>query len=187
MSGADRRIMAAQLLDRFGSLHGVLSAPRRELRRALPGAREAAEHLLSVRDAMTCVLRSELDSRPIIDSGRALTDYLRLVQGGEQVEVVRAFYLNVRQRLIREEVVARGTIDEAPFYVREIVRRALDLGAAGLVLVHNHPSGDPSPSHTDRDLTRRLAQAAATMGLKLHDHIIVTAGGCLSFRAEHLL
>jgi DNA repair protein RadC len=136
---------------------------------------------------MRSVLRSEVDARPVIDGGRALADYLRLVQGCEPVEVVRIFYLNAGKRLLREEVAARGTIDEAPVYVREIIRRALELGATGLVMVHNHPSGDPSPSVSDCDLTRRLADASGTMGLTLHDHVIVTAGAILSFRAEGLL
>lgn len=146
-----------------------------------------AAYLVAVRRALTALLRAELDDRPIIDSVRALSDYLRLVQGAEQIEVVRAFYLNGGQRLLHEEVAAMGTVDEAPIYVREIVRRALDLGAAGLVLVHNHPSGNASPSQHDLDLTRRLAAACRTMGVSLFDHLIVTATGCFSFRAEGLL
>lgn len=187
MIGSDRDIAAAALLARFGTLRGVLTAPRRELRQAVPQGDAVAAHLGAIRRAMTRVLRSELDDRPLIDSGRALAGYLRLAQGSEPVEVVRAFYLNTGQRLLREEVAARGTIDEAPIYVREIVRRALELGAAGLVLVHNHPSGDASPSRIDIDLTRCLAEACRTMGVTLFDHLIVTAGDCLSFRAEGLL
>lgn len=165
----------------------MLTAPRRELRQAVPQGDAVAAHLGAIRQAMTRVLRSELDERPLIDSGRALADYLRLAQGSEPVEVVRAFYLNAGQRLLREEIAARGTVDEAPIYIREVVRRALELGAAGLVLVHNHPSGNASPSSNDLDLTRRLAQACRTMSVTLFDHLIVTATGCLSFRAEGLL
>jgi DNA repair protein RadC len=187
VSGSDRKTIAAALLARFGSLRGVLTASRGEVRRTVPGQEAVAAHLGAVRRAMMSVLRSNLDDRPIIDGGRALGDYLRFVQGSEQVEVVRILYLNLGKRLLREEVAARGTVDEAPVYVREIVRRALELGATGLVLVHNHPSGDASPSRSDLDLTRRLAAATGTMGVTLFDHMIVTSTGCLSFRAEGLL
>lgn len=187
MSGSENAIVAAALLDRFGSLRAVLTAPGRELRRTVTEGEAIAAHLGAIRRALTCVLRAELDDRPIINNGRALADYLRLVQGSEQVEVVRAFYLDVGQRLIREEIVVTGTVDEAPIYVREIVKRALDLGAAGLVLVHNHPSGEASPSQSDLDLTRRLAAATRTVDVPLLDHMIVTSSCCFSFRAEGLL
>lgn len=162
-------------------------ASRAQLRRATEDDGSIARHLCAVRDAMVWALRSNVDDRPMIDSGRALAEYLRLAQGCEQVEVVRILYLNVGQRLLAEEIAARGTVDEAPVFVREIVRRALDLGAAGLVVVHNHPSGDSTPSQSDIVLTRRLAEAAGLMGLRLHDHLVVSAASYVSFRAEGLI
>lgn len=183
----DAGAAAEILIARFGSLRAVLAAPRRRLLAALGGNDAVAMHLRAISDALAWTLRLEIDSGPIIAGGKALSDYLRFVQGFEQVEVVRALYLDVRHRLLRDEVAARGTVDEAPIYVREIIGRALDLGAAGLVIVHNHPSGDVSPSQQDIMLTRRLAEGAKTMGLVLHDHLIVSAETCVSLRAEGLL
>jgi DNA repair protein RadC len=165
----------------------VLAAPARRLRTVVPDNGAVARHIGAVRGAVKWALRSRLDERPILSTGRALFDYLRLTQGFEQVEMVRLLYLDVSHRLIREEVVARGTVDEAPIYVREIVRRALEVGACGLIMVHNHPSGDASPSSNDVAMTRRLQEGARTMGLILHDHLIVSANGCTSMRAESLI
>jgi len=105
----------------------------------------------------------------------------------EPVEVVRVLYLDKRNRLIQDELQGRGTIDHTPLYPREVVKRALDLGASALIVVHNHPTGDPTPSQADISTTAQLKEAAATLGIVLHDHLIVARHGHASFRAKGLL
>lgn len=124
---------------------------------------------------------------PVITSSDALLRYLSLAQGSAQVEIVRILYLTARHRLIRDEIASRGTIDEAVLHVREVLARALELGAAAIVLIHNHPSGDPTPSKADIDMTRRLALTGKGLGVHLLDHLIVARTEMMSFRAQGLL
>ncbi|HWU95746.1 MAG TPA: DNA repair protein RadC [Sphingomonas sp.] len=178
---------AAALLRHFGSLRATLLAPRAELLRACDGNTELAAQLVLIRQAMRAVLRQGVESRPVIKHYRDLQDYLRLAQGNETTERLRILYLDSGNRLLREEVPQRGTIDECACYVREIIRRALELGAAGLILVHNHPSDIAAPSRGDKVLTSEIAAAARTLGIGVLDHLIVTRSEVFSFRAEGLL
>ena len=136
---------------------------------------------------MLHAFRSQAFDRPVVSNTSRLLDYLRFDMGSDRVETVRVLHLNARLMLLRDEVVGEGTVDEAPVYVREITRRALELGSTALIMVHNHPSGDPEPSRADIDVTKRLGRACELFRIHLHDHFIVTARGHSSMRAMGLL
>jgi DNA repair protein RadC len=136
---------------------------------------------------MMHALRTDLTRNPVLDCWQELERYLRAEMAYLPIEKIRVLYLNTTHRLIRDELAASGTLDQAPVYIREIIARALQLGAAGLILVHNHPSGDAKPSQPDLRITRRLQEAAKTFGLVVHDHIVVSLTGSTSMRAMRLL
>lgn len=136
---------------------------------------------------MLHVLGTSVRQGPVLGSSSALVDYLRVGLAHSTVECVRLLHLNGRNMLVRDELVSRGTIDRSWLDVREIVARALELGSSSLILVHNHPSGDPSPSKEDVSATLSLRQAVEPLGILLLDHVIVGAAGCTSLRAEGLL
>lgn len=139
--------------------------------------------LSAVWEAFIWTLRSRLDDRPLLCTDLAVMDYLRLLQGFDRAEQVRVLYLDTANRLLRDELMVRGTVDEAPIYVREIIHRALELGATGLILAHNHPSGDTTPSTADREITQTLARAGKALRIRLVDHIVVSRTNAVSFRA----
>lgn len=136
---------------------------------------------------MRHALATQAFAGPVITSSEALLHYLRLAQGHARIEIVRILYLTARHQLIRDEVASHGTIDEAVLHVREVLGRALELGAVALVVVHNHPSGDASPSKADIEITRRLATTAKGLGISVLDHLIVAQREVTSFRARGLL
>lgn len=173
---------AGRLLREFGSLAAVLAAPARRLL-AAGGCPRAANGLPAVRHAMLRSLESALDDKPLLSSTEALLAYLRSTLGPLAAEAVHVLFLDATLRLIRHEPMFRGTISECPFYAREVVRRGLELGAASLILVHNHPSGDPTPSSDDRRRTRDLIEAARLFDIQVVDHLIITRTDCRSMRA----
>lgn len=172
---------------KFGSAAQVIAATDGELLLATEGNAAAVSAIAAFRADLNHVLTSRLDQRPLLSAWSDLLDYLRFDMAFRSTEQVRALHLTASSRLIRDEVVGDGTIDEAPLYVREILRRALELGSSGLILVHNHPSGDPEPSKADREITRRIAETGHAMGVALLDHVIVAASGTVSFHAKGLL
>lgn len=133
------------------------------------------------------MLRNDVATRPVLASWQALLDYLRADMAYLSVERVRVLHLNSRNMLIRDDHMGDGSIDQAAIYVREVIKRAMDLGSAALILVHNHPSGDPSPSRQDIDITRQIVEAGKRLGIAVHDHIIMAASGHTSLRAQGLL
>ena len=133
------------------------------------------------------VLKEELRERPLIDSEPALLDYLRLTLQHEVAEQFRILFLDRKNLLIRDEVQSRGTVDQTSLYPREVVKRALEIAACGIIMVHNHPSGDPTPSRADIELTRQLAQALRQVNVAVHDHIIIGRNRHISFNTEGLL
>lgn len=179
--------VSARLLDRFGSLGSVLAAREADLL-AVPGvAREVPRLFRMLRTTVARLLAEPLKQRPIIGSFNALLDYLAVTMRDEPVEQVRILFLDRKNQLIRDEVVARGTVDHTPLYPREVLRACLDHGASAIILVHNHPSGDPSPSEADIQLTRQIDRALATLDIALHDHVVVGRGRWTSFREMGLL
>ena len=183
----DVKPLARALIDRFGDLSGVLSAAPDRLA-AVDGVGEAVVTDLKLVEAATHrMARGRVMRRPVVSSWAALLDYCRTVMSHRETEQFRILFLDTKNTLIADEAQASGTIDHVPVYPREVVRRALELNAAALILVHNHPSGDPTPSQADIDMTRAIEQAARTLRIDLHDHLIVGKSTELSFRAEGLL
>jgi DNA repair protein RadC len=131
--------------------------------------------------------RAEVVERPVLNNWDRLMDYLHAVLARERVEQFRVLFLDTRNRLLADEAQARGTVNHTPVYPREVVKRALELKATGLILVHNHPSGDPTPSRDDLEMTQEVKRAASALSIVLHDHVIVGNGTWLSFRREGLL
>ncbi len=176
-----------RLLGAFGTLGGVLTASHGRRQRVIGEASELSRHLDAVRAAMIHILRVEALGGAAISTTPELAAYLRADMAWRPGEQVRILFLAADNRLISDEVMAEGSIDTAPILARPIVHRALDLGAAGLILVHNHPSGNPKPSRADLDVTRMLICVCKPIDIILHDHVIVARGGWTSLRLEGLM
>jgi len=183
----DTKPLAKALLKEFGGIAGLLTADAHALAR-VPGMGEtSAAALKTAHAAALRLLRGQVAERPVLANWQALLDYLRADMAHHAIERVRVLHLNSKNMLIRDELMQEGSIDEAPVYVREVIRRAIDLGSAALILVHNHPSGDPSPSRADIDITRQIAEAGKRLNIALHDHIIMGSEGHSSLRAQGLI
>jgi DNA repair protein RadC len=183
----DTKPIARALLARFGSFAGALAAPPQELG-TIEGLGEAGMAALkTVQAAALRLARAEVIDRPVLNNWDRLLAYLTAAVSRERVEQFRILFLDTRNRLIADEAQARGTVNHTPVYPREVVKRALELQATALILVHNHPSGDPTPSRADLEMTQEIKAAAASLGIVLHDHLIVGNGRHLSFRREGLL
>jgi len=183
----DTKPVAKALLRRFGSLAEVIAADPAKLRE-VDGVKDAAVAALkAVQAAAQRLLRARLAETPMIGSWNALIDYCTAAMAYGAVEQFRVLYLDRKNRLIADEPQQRGTVDHTPVYPREVVKRALELNASALIMVHNHPSGDPRPSAADIEMTRKVKDAAAAVGLTLHDHLIVSRGGHVSFKTAGLL
>jgi len=175
---------AGRLIDRYGSLGAILTTNREALA-AIAEDSEAADLLDCVHRIVGHVLRQDIEDRPLIGNEPAVIAYLRSRSAHSRNEELRILYLGAKNHLIHEQVFP-GTIDEAPFLIREILRRGLDVGAASIVLAHNHPSGEAVASEADCEMTRQLIRAGYEVGISVVDHIIVTRTGSLSFRLSGL-
>lgn len=187
MRQGDTKQVAKALLKRFGTLAGVLNANPAALQQ-VPGVGEtSAAALKSVALAARRMARSEVTENPVLGSWQALLDYLAIDMAHLTVERVRVLYLDTRNRLIDDHHVGDGSIDEAAIHPREVIRRAMDIGASALILVHNHPSGNPEPSQADIQITRRIAEAGRLLGVTVHDHVIIGREGHVSLRSNGLI
>jgi DNA repair protein RadC len=183
----DVKPLARSLIKRFGSLAGVINADAGALQKH-PGMGEtSAASLKIVALAARRLARAEVREKPVLGSWQALIDYLTIDMAHLTVERVRVLYLNSKNMLIHDEHVGDGSIDEAAIHPREVIRRALDLGAIALILVHNHPSGSPEPSRADIQITNRIAEAGRLLGIVVHDHIIIGREGHVSLKAKGLI
>jgi DNA repair protein RadC len=183
----DTKPIARALLARFGSFAGALAAPLADLR-AIEGLGEAgAAALKTVQAAALRLVRAEVMNRPVVNNWDRLMDYLGAELGRERVEQFRVLFLDSHNRLLADEVQGRGTVNHTPVYPREVVKRALELRATAIILVHNHPTGDPTPSAEDVAMTREVQHAAQTLGIVLHDHVIVGNGRWLSLRRQGVM
>ena len=183
----DTKPIAKDLLKRFGSLAAALDASPDALRK-VKGISEASVGALKIAAlAARRMARSEVRRKPVLGSWQALLDYLAIDMANLTVERVRVLYLNSRNQLILDHELGDGTIDEAAIYPREVIRRGLDIGATALILVHNHPSGNPEPSRADIQITQRIAEAGKFLGITVHDHVIVGREGHVSLRAKGLI
>lgn len=183
----DTKPLAKALLKEFGSLAKLIAAEPEALRRVDGLGDGAIAALKIVQAANLRMLRGEIAGQSLLSSWDALLDYLRADMGPQDIERVRVLYLNTRNMLIRDELASEGSIDQSAIYVREVVKRALELGAAAIILVHNHPSGVPEPSRQDIAITRDIAAAAGKLGIQLHDHIIIGGGDYRSMRGMGLI
>ena len=183
----DTKPLARAMLAQFGSFANVIAAPLQELR-AVEGMGEAgAAALKTVQAAALRLLRPEVQGRPVLASWDQLMGYLTAALSRERVEQFRILFLDNRNRLLADEAQARGTVNHTPVYPREAAKRALELHASAVILVHNHPSGDPAPSRQDIEMTREVKAALATLSVAVHDHVIIGNGAWVSFRKEGLL
>ena len=180
--GASR--LADRLIAEFGTSSSALCASPERLRRALPDATHIVELLLAARQLLLHSLGQEIRQRTILGDDRAVQQYLFAHMAHMPVEQARILHLDAKNGLIRDDVVAYGTVDRVSLAPRELVRQALDIGATGMILAHNHPSGDSTPSNCDMAVTRAIFAAAKLFDIRLLDHIIVSRSGFYSFRAK---
>jgi DNA repair protein RadC len=183
----DTKPLAKALLREFGGIGGLLSADAEALLRVNGVGETAAAALKIVQPSALRLLRNDIVEKPILASWQALVDYLRADMGHMVIERVRVLHLNAKNMLIRDEVISEGSIDQATVHVREVIRRAIDLGSSAIILVHNHPSGDPAPSRADISLTRDIIDAGKRLNVAVHDHVIIGATGHSSMRALGLI
>lgn len=183
----DTKPLAKALIARFGSFAGVVSAPEPRLME-IDGVGDAVvTELKLIRAAALRVVKAEAVRRPSLASWSEVIGYLTAAQGYEMREQFRVLFLDKRNQLLADEVQGTGTVDHTPVYVREVVKRALELSATAIILVHNHPSGDPTPSRADVDMTRQIVEAARPLGVVVHDHIIVGRHGHSSLKGLKLM
>ena len=183
----DTKPLAKAILAQFGTFAEALNAPEERLKE-VPGLGEAAiTEIKLVRAAALRLVRGEVLERPVLGSWSQVLDYCRASMGFEAKEQFRILFLDKRNQIIADEVQQKGTVDHTPVYVREVVKRALELSATAIVLVHNHPSGDPTPSRADIEMTKQIVSSAKNLGIVVHDHIIVGKQGHASFRGLGLI
>jgi DNA repair protein RadC len=182
----DTKPLAKRLIDDFGGIGALLGASADSLRRE--GLTDAAIGALKIAEATALrMLETRIEGRPVLSSWDALADYLHATMAHRRTEEVRILFLNAKNMLLANEALWQGSVDEASVHVREVIARAIALGATALIIVHNHPSGDPTPSSQDMRLTRDLVEAGRHMKVTVHDHVIVGAQGRTSMRAMGLI
>ncbi len=183
----DTKPLAKQLIQEFGGMAGLLTADADAISR-VGGIGDAAVAAIKIAQiAALRLLRAQVEVAPILASWQALLDYLRADMAHLRTERIRVIHLNSKNMMIRDEIMSEGSIDQATIHVREVIRRAIDIGSASIILVHNHPSGDPQPSRADISLTRDIADAGRKLGITVHDHVIIGAQGHSSMRAMGLI
>ncbi len=183
----DVKPLAKALLARFGGFNEVMSAPVERLVE-VPGVSETVAGEIKIVQATALRLaRAQVLARPAISSWSALVDYCTASMAYDAVEQFRILFLDRKNVLIADEVQGKGTVDHTPVYTREVVKRALELGASAIILVHNHPSGDPTPSRADVEMTKKIEDAAKPLGVALHDHLVIGKGGHASLRQLGLI
>jgi len=183
----DVKPLAKQLLARFGSLASVLGATPEELKTVKGVGDALALDLKLVHEAALRTAREQVGKRAVISSWSALLAYVKTALAHEAREQFRVLFLDKKNGLVADEIMGRGTVDHAPVYPREVVRRALELSASAVILVHNHPGGDPTPSQADIDMTRQVVEAGRALRITVHDHLVVGRDGVASFKALGLM
>jgi DNA repair protein RadC len=179
----DVKPMAKALLARFGSFGATISASIEELKTVAGVGESAAVDLKLLHEAALRAGRDKIAKRPVISSWTALLGYVRVALANEPREQFRVMFLDNRNQLIADEVMNHGTVDHAPVYPREVMRRALELSSSNIILLHNHPSGDPTPSRPDIEMTKQIVEAGKALKINVHDHLVVGRDGVASFKA----
>ena len=183
----DVKPLAKELIQRFGSFGEVLGAPAARLTEVKGVGEGVALDLKIVEAALKRMAKGAVGKRPVLSSWSSVLDYCRMAMAFAEREQFRILFLDKKNMLIADEVQQTGTVDHTPVYPREVMRRALELSASAIILVHNHPSGDPTPSGADMRMTRELVDIAKPLGIAIHDHIIVGRDGHASFRSLGLI
>ncbi len=183
----DVKPLAKQLLKEFGSLSGVMAASMIELQQVEGLSENSAVMLKTVHALTGKMLKADIVQKPVLSSWQKLLDYCHVSMAHEKREHFRVLFLNRKNQLMTDEMLHVGTVDHTPVYPREIVKRALELGATAIILVHNHPSGDPTPSDMDITMTEEIVRAAAALDIHVHDHLIISQSGYVSFKSMGLL
>jgi len=181
---ADTKPVAKALIARFGSFAEVIGAETDRLTEVKGVGEAVAQDLKLIQAASLRLARGEVMNRPLLSSWKAIVDYCRAAMAFETRE---QFFLDKKNQLIADEVQQQGTVDHTPVYTREVIKRALELASTAIILVHNHPSGDPTPSMADIDMTRKIIQAGEKLGVLVHDHIIIGKKDHVSFRSLQLI
>ena len=187
VSRRDVKPMSKALMKKFGSFAEVISAEPARLKEVSGVGDNVVIALKMVQEGALKLSHDQIIDKPVISSWHALLDYCRASMAYHKKEQFRIFYLNRKNILIADELQQEGTIDHTPVYPREVIKRALELGASALILVHNHPSGDPTPSRDDIEMTKEIKEAGKKLGVTVHDHVIVAKGSYSSFKALGLL
>ncbi len=183
----DTKDLAKRLLARFGSFAEVINAPDVLIKEVNGAGDRVVEELKIVRAAALRLMQKQVIDKPVLGSWQQVVDYCRAAMAYEARELFRILFLDKKNRLIADEVQGEGTVDHTPVYIREVVKRALELSASAIILVHNHPSGDPTPSRADIDMTKMIIEAARPLGIVIHDHIIVGRQGHASLKGLRLI
>jgi len=183
----DVKPLAKALIDRFGGFSEVIAAEPERLAEVTGVGPVLISQFKIVQEAAKRLARGRVLKRPVIGSWDALIDYCSIAMSHNPVEQVRVLYLDKKNVLIADEMQQKGTVDHTPIYPREVVKRALDLGATAMILVHNHPSGNPQPSKADIDMTRQIVTAARSLNIAIHDHVVIGKGQYASFKSLGLL
>ena len=183
----DVKPLAKTLLETFGSFAEVISAPEKRLAQVKGLGEAGIAELKIVQAAASRFLRGAVKKRPALSSSASVLDYCRSAQAFAEREEFRILFLDKRNQLIADEVQQTGTVDHTPVYPREVVKRALELSATAIILVHNHPSGDPTPSHADIQMTKQIVAVAGPLGIAVHDHLIVGKDGHVSMKGLRLI
>jgi DNA repair protein RadC len=183
----DTKPLAKQLIAHYGSLSALFSADGESLKKQKGIGEQSAAAIKIVHATALRLLSEPVREQPILASWQSLLDYLRADMAHLTIERIRVLYLNAKNMLIRDEIASEGSVDEAAIYTREIIKRAIDLGAAAVILVHNHPCGDCAPSRQDISMTRDIAEVSKRLGIAVHDHIIIGKNGFSSMRSAGLI
>jgi DNA repair protein RadC len=183
----DVKPLAKELIAKFGSFGEVIAAPERRLAEVKGVGEAIITELKIVQAAASRIARGEVKGRPVLSSWSAVLDYCRTAMAFADKEQFRILFLDKRNRLIADELQQTGTVDHTPVYPREVIKRALELSATAIILVHNHPSGDPTPSAADIEMTKSIADIAKPLGIAVHDHIIVGKEGHASLKGLRLI
>ncbi|WP_375203794.1 RadC family protein [Hyphococcus sp.] len=183
----DVKPLAKELIATFGGFPQVIAAPVERLMEIKGVSENVAQELKIVQAAAIKLSQARVLKRPVISSWDALLSYCRASMADEKTELFRILFLDKKNILIADEVQQRGTVDHTPVYPREVVKRALELGASAIILVHNHPSGDPTPSQADVDMTNKIVKAAAALNIRVHDHLVIGHDQHASFKSLGLL
>lgn len=184
---ADTKPLAKELIKTFGSLSKVFTAPAYDLAQVKGMGEAAVVAVKTIQLAASKMLQGQVMQQSVLSSWQQVLDYCQLAMASLKVEQFRVLFLDNKNKLIRDEVQQEGTINHTPLYPREVVKRALELGAAAIIMVHNHPSGDPTPSKADIEMTKQVAQAAKALDVVLHDHLIIGIKDHFSFKSMGLI